>query len=75
MPVINLVEERRIQLEQINQKQVSECKNLQDQLRDALKQNAKLRNQMSQFEKDQAKQEQDMASLKERLSCVRRLNQ
>ena len=75
VPVINLVEERRLQLEAMSQRQNSECKNLQEQLRESLKQNSKLRSQLAQHEKDQAKLEQEVESLKERLQSVRRLNQ
>jgi hypothetical protein len=46
----------------------------QDQLRESLKSNTKLRNHVSHLEREQKKNESEIESLKERLASVRRRN-
>ena len=47
VPVISLVEERRLELESQNKKAKEDVRGIQDKLREALKQNTRLRNQIS----------------------------
>ena len=55
VPVISLVEERRLELESQNLKAKEEVKGIQDQLRTALKQNSKLRNEIGHYERESTK--------------------
>ena len=74
VPVISLVEERRLELETQNKKACQDVRGIQEQLRLAMRANAKLRSEITQCEKEREKAELEIQSLKNRLESVRKLN-
>lgn len=75
VPAIAEVEKRKCQLEDQAMERAIEIRNVQDQLKDALRKNAKMAGQLQISEKRVKDLELEVRSNKERMQSLRKLNQ
>lgn len=74
VPVIAEVEKRRLELETESLEKSKEIRNLQEQLREALKKCSRLTSQNQGLDKTKREMDSEVKSCKERMQSLRKLN-